>query len=166
MTQALWPRSGPRLLVASAFSLVAVTLSVPAARAAPAPRITATSGAPLVAAAGDRISVSAKLVGTGRRDVIGLVFGPSKASAVGGLVLGGGVTVKRRGIQRVLVTGRVPGNVPTGELGTLLVCVDPVGAVKGKGVCRVAARIATSGTSAQERIDGALRSGRLSTATA
>lgn len=151
-----------RLLGAAA--LLAVL--APAAAAAATPRVTGTSHAPLVLAAGDRIAVTAKVVETGKRVVIGLVFGSAKGSARHGLRLGPGIKVSGRGTKRVVIRGRVPATVKRGLLGTLLVCVNPAQAVKGKGTCRRAARIATSGTSAEERIAGARRTGRLSRANA
>jgi hypothetical protein len=159
-------RRGCRRAGVGAASLACLAVLGPAAHAAAVPRITGTSWAPLVAAAGDRIAVTAKVVGTGRRTVIGLVFGLANGAAGGGLRLGPGVTVTYRGTRRAVIRGQVPANVPAGVLGTLLVCVDPAAAVKGKGGCRVAARIATSGTSAEERIAGARQAGRLSAANA
>jgi hypothetical protein len=129
------------------------------------PRITGTSAAPLVAAAGDRIAIFAKLAGIGRRVVLGLVLGSANGSPRGGVRLGD-VTVAYRGTRRVVVRGRVPVTVSPGVLGTLLVCVDPAAAIRGGGACRKAGRIATSGTSAEERIAGARQAGRLSRANA
>lgn len=57
-----------------------VAVLVPAATAAP-PRVTSTTRVPLVAAQGDRISVIAKVRGTGKRAVIGLVLGDAAGSA-------------------------------------------------------------------------------------
>lgn len=65
-------------------------------------------------------------------------------------------------MKRILVPGLVPKRVTAGELHTLLVCVNPAAALLGKGACRKAARIATSGTSTEERIAGAQQAGRLS----
>jgi hypothetical protein len=137
-----------------------------AANGASAPRVVAASHVPLVAAAGDRIAVTAKVAGTGKRVVLGLVLGSPQGSATGGLALGKGVTFSRRGARRVVVRGRVPATVALGELHTLLVCVDPAGAIRGKGSCRAAAKIATSGTSTEERLAGARQAGRLSKAKA
>lgn len=54
-----------------------LAVMVPAAQAIPgaAPRITGTSHVPLVAAQGDRISLTAKVAGTGKPVLIGLVLG-------------------------------------------------------------------------------------------
>jgi hypothetical protein len=136
------------------------------ARAAGAPRVLATAHVPLVAAAGDRVSLTAKVAGTGKRVLLGLVLGSPQGSATGGVALGKGVTFSRRGTRRVVVGGRVPATVALGQLHTLLVCVDPVGAIRGKGSCRVAAKIATSGTSTEERLAGARQAGRISSANA
>jgi hypothetical protein len=160
-------RPGLRLVGAGAAILpVFVALLGPVAHAAAAPRITATSHAPLVAAAGDRIAVTATVVGTGKRIVIGLVFGRANGAAQGGLGLGAGITWRHHGTRRLVVPGRVPATVTRGALGTLLVCIDPAGAVRGGGSCRSAGRIATSGTSAQERIAGARQAGHISSANA
>ena len=126
----------------------------------------ATTHVPLVAAAGARISVTAKVAGTGKRVGIGLVLGSPTGSATGGLMLGKGVTFSGRGTRRVVVAGRVPATVALDELRTLLVCIDPAGAIKGKAGCRTAAKIATSGTSTEARLAGARRAGRLSKANA
>jgi hypothetical protein len=136
------------------------------AHGAAGPRVLATSHVPLVAAAGDRLSVTAKVAGTGKRVVIGLVLGTARGSATGGLALGKGAMFSARGTRRVVVVGRVPATVGLDELRTLLVCVDPAGAIGGKRGCRRAARIATSGTSTEERLAGARRAGRLSKARA
>ena len=140
-----------------------VAVAAPAAEAA-APRVTATARPPLVAARGDSISVTATVAGTGTRAVLGLVLGSASGSARNGLRLGAGVTVSHRRSKKVVVRGRVPSTVAFGQLRTLLVCVNPAAAVRGKGGCRKAARIATSGTSAEERIDGALLAGRITAA--
>ncbi|MEA2124607.1 MAG: hypothetical protein QOI80_1389, partial [Solirubrobacteraceae bacterium] len=66
-----------------------------------APRVVAASHVPLVAAAGDRIAVTAKVAGTGKRVVLGLVLGSPQGSATGGLALGKGVAFSRRGTRRV-----------------------------------------------------------------
>jgi hypothetical protein len=134
--------------------------------AASGPRVVATTDVPLVAAAGARISLTAKIAGTGKRVGIGLVLGSPTGSATGGLALGKGVTFSARGTRRVVVTGRVPATVALGELRTLLVCIDPAGAIKGKAGCRTAAKIATSGTSTEARLAGARQAGRLSKANA
>jgi hypothetical protein len=110
--------------------------------------------------------VTAKVAGTGKRVTIGLVLGSPQGSAAGGLALGRGITVSGRGTRRVVVVGRVPATVARGELRTLLVCIDPAGAIRGKARCRTAARIATSGTSIEERVAGARLAGRLSKAKA
>ena len=136
------------------------------ANGASAPRVVGASHVPLVAAAGDRIAVTAKVAGTGKRVVLGLVLGSPQGSATGGLALGKGGTFSRRGARRVVVRGRVPATVGLGELHTLLVCVNPAGAIGGKGSCRAAAKIATSGTSTEERLAGARQAGRLSKAKA
>jgi hypothetical protein len=140
-----------------------VAVAVPAANATQfaQPRVLAVSHVPLVAAQGDRISVSAKVRGTGKRALIGLVLGNPAGSAKGGVALGKGVKVSQRGTKRVLVRGLVPKTVPTGQLHMLLVCVNPAAAVRGRSACRKAARIATSGRSTEERIAGAEQAGRL-----
>ncbi|MDQ1697032.1 MAG: hypothetical protein QOJ03_2385, partial [Frankiaceae bacterium] len=61
------------------------------------PRVIATSRAPLVAAVGDRISLSARVTGNGKRVTIGLVLGTPQGSAKGGLSLGKGVKFSGRG---------------------------------------------------------------------
>jgi hypothetical protein len=156
------PLSVQRLLGAAAI----VAVSAPAAASAAGPKITGTSRAPLVAAAGGRMSVTAKVAGTGKRARLGLVLGNAGGSAKGGIGLGTGATVTHRGTKRVVVRGRVPATVTPGVLGTLLVCVDPAAAIKGGGSCRRVARIATSGPSTEERIAGARQAGRLSKANA
>lgn len=140
-----------------------VAVVAPAAEAA-APRVKRTSGAPLVAAQGDAIAVRATVVGNGKRAVIGLVLGSASGSAKKGLRLGAGKVVRHRRSKQIVVRGRVPATVTPGQLRTLLVCVNPAAAVRGKGRCRKAARIATSGRSAEERIAGARRAGRISVA--
>lgn len=147
---------------------VCLTVAAPAANATrdAAPHITSTTRAPLVAAQGDRISVIARIAGTGTRVLVGLVLGDPAGSAKGGISLGKGVKVSHRGTQRVVVRGRVPKTVTPRELHTLLVCINPGAAVAGHGACRKAARIATSGRSAEERIAGARQAGRLSAADA
>ena len=135
----------------------------PIVAAATAARVVAISHPPLVAAAGDRIAVTARLAGTGKRVSLGLVLGDSGGSAKGGTALGPAITTTRRSVR---VSGRVPSNVAQGVLRTLLVCVDPVSAVQTGRACRSAGRIATSGTSVEERIAGARQSGRLSKADA
>jgi hypothetical protein len=151
-------RRGPPVVLAAVLWLAALPA---VAHAAPAPRVLATSHVPLVAAAGDRISLTATVRGTGKRVAIGLVLGSPQGSAKGGLSLGKGVSFAARGSRRLVVPGRVPAAVARGELRTLLVCVDPPAAITGKGSCRKAARIATSGTSTEERIAGAQQAGRL-----
>src|SRR3954447_2494163 len=133
---------------------LALAVAVPLAGARPSadPRVTATSKAPLVAARGDTLKLTATVVGTGR---VGLVLGTPSGSAVGGIALGKGVRVAA-GTKRVVVQGRVPASIPTGVLHTLLVCALP------KGACRKIARIATSGTTTEERLAGARQAGRIS----
>lgn len=96
--------------------------------------------------------------------MIGLVLGSASGSAKNGLRLGAGKVVRHRRSKRIVVRGRVPATVAPGQLRTLLVCVNPRAAVRGKRGCRRAARIATSGRSAEERIAGARRAGRISAA--
>ncbi|HSS80879.1 MAG TPA: hypothetical protein VLK24_06745, partial [Gaiellaceae bacterium] len=141
---------GSRLLLGAGLALV---VAVPTAGAKPtaAPRVTGTSKAPLVAARGDLLTVSATVVGTGR---VGLVLGTPSGSSAGGISLGKGVSVGHG--KRVLVRGRVPKLVATGVLHSLLVCALP------KGACKKAARIATSGTTTEERLAGARQAGRIS----
>ncbi|MEO8289732.1 MAG: hypothetical protein ABI649_01895 [Gaiellaceae bacterium] len=151
-------------------SLLAVALffAVAASTATAAiPRVTAATNAPLVAAAGDKISVKATISGTGKRFPVALIFGNPAGSAKKGLKLGTGITVSHRGIKRLVVPGKVPLSVVNGKLGTLLVCVNPTAALKGTtGLCRKAAAIATSGKSAEERIAGAKLAGRITAAKA
>jgi hypothetical protein len=134
-----------------------LALAPAVAQATTPPRIVSTSHAPLVAAAGDHIAVTAKVAGAG---TIGLVLGSAKGAARGGLALGAGTRTPGRK-RPVAVKGVVPASIPRGELHTLLVCVDPAAAITGKGSCRSAGRIATSGTSTEERLAGARQSGRL-----
>jgi hypothetical protein len=131
------------------------------AHGAQAPRIVAVSHVPLVAAAGDQISLTAKVAGTGKRVAIGLVLGNQQGSATGGLALGKGITFARRGRRSVIVPGRVPATVVVGQLQTLLVCIDPATTIGGRNTCHTAGRIATSGASSQERLAGAQQAGRL-----
>ena len=143
-----------------------LTVLPAAASPAAAPRVVGVSKVPLVAAAGDRISLTARVAGTGKSAAIGLVIGAPNGSPKGGLALGKGVTVKHRGTKNVVVRGLVPKAVPPGFLGTLLVCVNPAAAIKAGSACRKAAKIATSGTSTEERIAGARLAGRLPKAKA
>ena len=64
----------------------------------------------------------------------------------------------------MVVRGKVPVKTTAGQLRTLLVCIDPAKAVKGKSACKLAAKIATSGRSAEERIGGALQAKRITKA--
>jgi hypothetical protein len=141
---------GSRLVLGVGLALV-VAVQAAGAKPTAAPRVTGTSKPPLVAARGDLLKVSATVVGTGR---VGLVLGTLSGSSAGGISLGKGVAVGHGG-KRVLVTGRVPKSVATGVLHTLLVCALP------KGACRKAARIATSGTTTEERLEGARQAGRI-----
>lgn len=148
-------------------ALVGIALFFVAASSASAalPRVIRTARVPLVAAAGDKVTVKATIAGTGVRIPVGLVFGNPAGSAKRGLRLGTGIKVSHRGIKTFVVPGKVPASVAKGKLGTLLVCVNPAAAVKGKaGLCRKAAAIATSGTSTEERIDGAELAGRITKA--
>ena len=131
------------------------------------PRVTATAKPPLVAAAGDKITVKATIAGTGVKVPVGLVFGTPAGSAKKGVRLGPGINVSHRGTKQLAIPGKVPAGIVTGKLGSLLVCVNPAAAVKGKtGLCKKAAPISTSGTSAEERIDGAEKAGRITHAFA
>jgi hypothetical protein len=156
------PSAHPLLVRRLLGAVTALVVLTAAPAHAAAPKITGTSHAPLVAAAGDRIAVTATLSGAGRRVALGLVLGNAQGSATGGIALSATATKSAR--RRVVVRGRVPATVAPGLLGTLLVCIDPAGAIKGVGTCRTAARIATSGTSVQERLAGARQAGRLSKA--
>ena len=153
--------SRPALALAVALLFLALTAG---AHAAAAPRVLSLSHVPLVAPAGARLSLTAKIKGNGRRLSVGLVLGDAQGSATGGVSLGRGATVSGRATRRVVVRGTVPATVALGELRTLLVCPDPAAAIAGKAACRRAARIATSGTSTQERVAGARLAGRLSSA--
>jgi hypothetical protein len=157
--------SGRLAVLASAISvlLLAGLVSAGGADAAAVPKLTGVSHVPLVAVAGARIALTAKVAGTGKRVAIGLVLGTPKGSAKGGLALGKGVSFARRGRRSVVVKGRVPKTVALNELRTLLICIDPAGAVAGKrgSACRKAARIATSGPSTQERLAAAKLAGRI-----
>ncbi len=150
----------PSLALGAAFLLV---LLAPAAHAAK-PRVTKTAKVPLVAAQGDTLSVTATIAGTGVRTKVGLVLGNAKGSAKGGLRLGNGVTIRHRGAKKMVIRGKVPVKTAAGQLRTLLVCIDPAKAVKGKSACKLAAKIATSGRSAEERIGGALKAKRITKA--
>ena len=150
----------PSLALGAAFLLV---LLAPAAQAAK-PRVTKTAKVPLVAAQGDTLSVTATIAGTGVRTKVGLVLGNAKGSAKGGLKLGNGVTIRHRGAKKLVIRGKVPVKTAAGQLRTLLVCIDPAKAVKGKSACKLAAKIATSGRSAEERIGGALKAKRITKA--
>ena len=147
--------------------IVVLAASFGADARAALPHVTATAKPPLVAAAGDKITVKATISGTGKKVPVGLVFGNPAGSAKKGVRLGPGITVKHRGKKQLTVPGKVPAAIVTGKLGSILVCVNPASAVKGKaGLCKKAAAIATSGTTAEERIDGAERAGRITHALA
>ncbi len=148
------------LALGAAFLLVLA----PTAAGAAKPKVTKTAKAPLVAAQGDTLSVTATVAGTGARIKVGLVLGNAKGSPKGGLKLGTGVTISHRGSKKIVVKGKVPLKTTAGQLRTLLVCIDPAKAVKGKSACKLAAKIATSGRSAEERIAGALKAKRITKA--
>src|SRR5256886_5657503 len=146
-------KRGSSLRVGAALEAT-VVIRAAAARPAAVPRVIATAHVPLVAAQGDRLSLKATVIGTGKRATVGLVLGSPTGSAKGGISLGAGVVVRHRGRKQIVVRGRVPKSVTPGALHTLLVCVM-------KGACHKAARIATSGTSTEERIAAARQAGRL-----
>lgn len=91
---------GSLLVLGVALCLALVGPAASTAQAA-APRVTSATRVPLVAAQGDRISVTATVRGTGKRAVIGLVLGDSTGSAKGGVALGKGVKVSHRGTKEV-----------------------------------------------------------------
>ena len=147
--------------------IVVIAATFASEASAALPRVTATAKPPLVAAAGDKISVKATIAGTGAKVPVGFVFGTPSGSAKKGVSLGPGINVSHRWSKQLTIPGKVPAGVETGKLGSLLVCVNPAAAIKGQaGLCKKAAAIATSGTSTEERIAGAELAGRITNAQA